>query len=61
MNEKYTLQDDPGKTMFVFEKNGKYYGQIVKERTIKSPAKIAFETPKYDLIERLNTEYPPAD
>jgi hypothetical protein len=39
MNEKYVLRDEPGKTMFVFEENGKYYGHIVKERTDKSPAK----------------------
>jgi hypothetical protein len=61
MNEKYALRDEPSKTMFVFEKNGKYYGHIVKERTDKSPAKIAFETPKYDSIEQLKAEYPPAD
>jgi hypothetical protein len=61
MNEKYALRDEPGKTMFVFEKSGKYYGHIVKERTDKSPAKIVFETTKYDNIEQLKSEYPPAD
>jgi hypothetical protein len=61
MNEKYALRDEPSKTMFVFEKNGKYYGHIVKERTDKSPAKIAFETQKYDSIELLKAEFPPAD
>lgn len=59
MIEKYALRDEANKTMFVFEKNGKYYGHIVKERTDKSPAKIAFETPKYDSIALLKTDYPP--
>jgi hypothetical protein len=61
MKEKYALLDEPGKTMFEFEKNGKYFGHIVKDRTDKSPAKIAFETPKYDSIEQLKAEFPPAD
>jgi hypothetical protein len=33
MKEKYALWDEPNNTMFVFEKNGKYYGHIVKDRT----------------------------
>jgi hypothetical protein len=61
MNEKYALRDEPGKTMFVFEKNGKYYGHIVKDRTDKSPAKIVFETHKYDSVDQLKAEYPSAD
>jgi hypothetical protein len=61
MNEKYALRDEPGKTMYVFEKNGKVYGHVVKDRTDKSPAKIAFETPKYDSIEQLISDFPPAD
>jgi hypothetical protein len=60
MNEKYVLRDEPGKTMFVFEKNGKCYGHIVKDRTDKSLAKIIFETTKFDSIEQLKAEFPPA-
>jgi hypothetical protein len=53
-NEKYVLRDEPGKTMFTFAKKGKFYGHIVKDRTEKSPAKIVFETPKFDSIAQLN-------
>jgi len=56
--EKYRLKDEPGKTMFVFEKNGKYYGHIVKDRTAKAPARLLFETPKFDSIEDLKQEFP---
>jgi hypothetical protein len=58
MNEKYALRDEPGKTMFIFDKNGKYYGHIVKDRTEKSPARLVFETPKFDSVEQLKAEYP---
>ncbi len=58
MIEKYALLNEPGKTMFVFEKNGKYYGHIVRDKTEAAPAKFLFETPKYDSIERLKEDYP---
>lgn len=61
MNKKYALRDEPGKTIFVFEKNGKCYGHIVKDRLEKLPAKILFKTPKFDSIEQLKAEYPPVD
>jgi hypothetical protein len=60
MTEKYALSDDPSKTMFVFEKNGKVYGHIIKNRTDKAPAKFIFETEKYDSIEELKAAYPEA-
>jgi hypothetical protein len=60
MIEKYTLLKEPDKTMFVFEKNGKYYGHIVKNKTDKAPAKLVFETPKFDSIADLKAEYPEA-
>jgi FAD synthase len=60
MTEKYALSDDPSKTMFVFEKNGKVYGHIIKNRTDKAPAKFIFETEKYDSIEALKAAYPEA-
>jgi hypothetical protein len=47
--------------MFVFVKDGKVYGHIIKNRTDKSPAKFVFETKKYDSIEELKAEYPEAD
>lgn len=58
MIEKYTLQKEPDKTMFVFEKNGKFYGHIVKNKTEKSVAKLLFETEKYESLEKLKNEYP---
>jgi hypothetical protein len=33
---KYTLLNEPDKTIFVFEKLGKVYGHIIKNKTIKS-------------------------
>ncbi|TXK80056.1 hypothetical protein [Paenibacillus sp. N3.4] len=61
MIEKYPLQKEPDKTMFVFEKNGKFYGHIVKNKTEKSVAKLVFETVKYESVELLKSEYPPQD
>jgi hypothetical protein len=61
MPHKYTLRDEPDKTMFVFEKNGKVYGHIIKNRTDKSPAKFVFETEKYDSIDELKAQYPEDD
>lgn len=58
---QYPLREEPGKTMFVFEKQGKVYGHIVKNRTDKAPAKFLFETPKFDSIELLKAEYPEAE
>lgn len=58
MIEKYLLRDKPGKTMFVFEKQGRYYGHIVQDRTDKVPAKLIFETPKFESIDKLKEEYP---
>jgi hypothetical protein len=56
--EKYPLLKEPDKTMFIFEKNRKFYGHIVKNKTEKSVAKIMFETGKYDKVEQLKSEYP---
>ncbi|OPH61772.1 hypothetical protein BC351_00590 [Paenibacillus ferrarius] len=61
MIEKYTLQKEPDKTMFVFQKNGKFYGHVVKNKTDKSVAKIVFETSKYETVEQIKEEYPAAD
>ncbi|MDQ0896320.1 MULTISPECIES: hypothetical protein [unclassified Paenibacillus] len=47
--------------MFVFEKSGKYYGHIVKNKTDKAPAKLIFETPKFGTVEELKAEYPSAE
>jgi len=58
---QYPLREEPGKTMFVFEKQGKVYGHIVKNRTDKAPAKFLFETPKFDSIEQLKAEFPGAE
>lgn len=55
---RYPLKDEPGKTMVVFEKHGKFYGHIIKDRTDKAPAKFVFETAKYDSIDLLKAEYP---
>ncbi|MFE5317582.1 hypothetical protein ACFQ88_02620 [Paenibacillus sp. NPDC056579] len=58
MIEKYILRDEPDKTMFVFAKNGKYYGHIVKNKTEKAPAKFVFETESYESVEALKAAYP---
>ncbi|MBB6670264.1 hypothetical protein [Cohnella nanjingensis] len=58
---RYPLRDEPGKTMFVFEKLGKIYGHVIKDRTDKSPAKFVFETTKYDTLELLKADYPEAE
>jgi hypothetical protein len=60
MPDKYALRDEPGKTMFVFEKNGKVYGHVVKDKTAKGPAKFVFETPKYDSAAALKADFPEA-
>lgn len=59
MLDKYPLLNETDKTMFVFEKNGKIYGHIVKNKTDKAPTKIVFETEKYESVEKLKQEYPP--
>lgn len=61
MPEKYALREEPDKTMFVFEKNGKVYGHIIKNRTDKAPAKFIFETEKYDTVDELKEQYPEAE
>ncbi|MBU7316101.1 hypothetical protein [Paenibacillus oleatilyticus] len=61
MIEKYPLLKESDKTMFVFERNGKIYGHIIKNKTEKAPAKFIFETEKYDSIEKLKEEYPPQE
>lgn len=61
MIEKYPLRDEAGKTMFVFPAlGGKVYGHIIKNRTEKAPAKLLFETSKYDSVEALKGDYPEA-
>ncbi|MCD9025883.1 hypothetical protein [Cohnella silvisoli] len=61
MSNKYPLRDEPGKTMFVFEKLGKVYGHVIKDRTDKEMAKFLYETKKYGSIEELKEEYPEAE
>ncbi|WP_010498317.1 hypothetical protein [Paenibacillus elgii] len=61
MIEKYPLLKEADKTMFVFERNGKVYGHIIKNKTEKDPAKFIFETEKYGSIEKLKEEYPPQE
>jgi hypothetical protein len=56
--ERYALRDEKDRTMCVFEKDGKYFGHILKDATDKQPAKILFATQKYDSIEELKAEYP---
>lgn len=46
--------------MFVFERGGKVFGHIIKDRTDKVPVKFIFETDKFDTIEALKAEYPEA-
>ncbi|MFC3768378.1 hypothetical protein [Paenibacillus sp. GCM10012303] len=61
MIENYPLANEPGKTMFVFPAlAGKVYGHIVKDRTAKDPAKIIYETPRYDSVEALKADFPEA-
>ncbi|XEC97461.1 hypothetical protein AB6A23_13410 [Paenibacillus tarimensis] len=60
MIEKYQLLNEPDKTMFVFQKLGKYYGHIIKNKTEKAPAKFIFETARYDSMELLKADYPEA-
>jgi len=55
---QYPLRDEPSKTMFVFEKAGKFYGHVVKDRTDKAPAKLLFETQKFESLEQLKAEFP---
>ncbi|MCZ8512475.1 hypothetical protein O9H85_08515 [Paenibacillus filicis] len=59
MLEKYGLLHEPDKTMFVFTKNGRYYGHIVKNKTEKSPAKFVFETDAFESVDSLKAAYPP--
>jgi hypothetical protein len=59
MIERYQLLNEASRTMCIFEKNGKYYGHILKDRTDKAPAKLVFETPKFETLEALKAEYPP--
>ncbi|GAA4846436.1 hypothetical protein GCM10023310_25520 [Paenibacillus vulneris] len=61
MVEKYPLANEPGRTMVVFVKDGKFYGHIVKDKTDKAPAKFVFETPRFLTLEELKAEYPSAD
>lgn len=61
MIEKYPIANETGKTMFVFSAlAGKVYGHIVKDRTAKDPAKIIFETARYESVELLKADYPEA-
>ncbi len=61
MPERYSLRDEPGKSMYVLEKNGKVFGHIVKNKDAKGPTKFLFETPKFDSVELLKAEFPEAD
>ncbi|WP_028552802.1 hypothetical protein [Paenibacillus sp. UNC451MF] len=58
MVEKYPLANEPGRTMVVFAKDGKFYGHILKDKTDKAPAKFVFETQRFQTIEELKAEYP---
>jgi hypothetical protein len=58
MLEKYPLRNEKDRTMFVFEKAGKVYGHVIQNRTEKSPAKLMFETAKYDSVELLKQDFP---
>ncbi|MDF2650001.1 MAG: hypothetical protein K0Q73_5806 [Paenibacillus sp.] len=57
MIEKYTLANEPDKTMFVFASGNKVYGHIVKNRTDKAPAKFIFETQRYESTDALKADY----
>jgi hypothetical protein len=59
--ERYPLLNEANRTIDVFEKNGKFYGHILKDATTKSPAMIVFETEKYDSMDALKVEYPVKD
>lgn len=59
MIERYALLNEPGRTMCVFEKAGRYYGHILKDRTGNTPVKLVFETETYSSVEALKAEYPP--
>lgn len=61
MVEKYSLLNESGKSMFIFEKSGKYYGHIIKNKTDSAPAKFMFETAKYETVDQLKAEYPPVE
>lgn len=60
MPTKYPLRDEPGKSMYIFEKINRVYGHVIKDKTEKSPAKFVFETQKYDTVEQLKEDYPEA-
>ncbi|NHN31297.1 hypothetical protein G9U52_15775 [Paenibacillus sp. S3N08] len=60
MIDRYPLLNEANRTMCVFEKDGKFYGHILKDATEKVPAKIVFETVKFDSLEAFKLEYPPA-
>lgn len=61
MIEKYILKQEPDKTMFIFEKNGKFYGHVVKNKTETTVAKLIFETAKYESVDQIKSEYPPLE
>ncbi|TVX98372.1 hypothetical protein [Paenibacillus cremeus] len=63
MIEKYALRDEPDKTMFVFKSRvgTQVYGHIIRNRTETSPAKLVFETAKFESIDDLKAEYPALD
>ncbi|WP_240416761.1 hypothetical protein [Paenibacillus periandrae] len=58
MIERYSLLNESNRTLVIFEKNGRYYGHILKDRTAKSPAIIVFETEKYDSLDAIKAAYP---
>ena len=58
--DRYPLLNEPGKTMVIFERDGKFVGQVLKNRTEKAPAKLLTETKRYDTIDELIAEYPKA-
>ncbi|TDF98350.1 hypothetical protein E1757_11585 [Paenibacillus piri] len=58
MIERYALLNEEERTMCVFEMNGIFYGHILKNKTDKTPAKLVFETSKYNSLEALKAEYP---
>lgn len=61
MIEKYSLANEPDKTMFIFASGNKVYGHIIKNRTDKAPAKFIFETQRYDSADALKADYPKAE
>ncbi|NHN35455.1 hypothetical protein G9U52_37810 [Paenibacillus sp. S3N08] len=58
MIERYALLEK-NRTMVAFEKDGKYYGHILKDATDKKPAMIVFETAKFNSLDALKVEFPP--